>query len=103
MAEISTIGHIGQGVCDHGMKCCPHTVKITLVQGSPDTKTNGSSVARRGDKVATTCPHCGKGVIVGGASDTIVNGSGVARKGDKVSLPGGSGVITQGSPDSYCN
>jgi len=100
MSSIAKVGHKGKGICNHGAKCCPHSVTIFLTKGSGNSNVNSSSIVRKGDGVKTTCPHCGKGVVAAGASNTFCNGSPVARKGDKVKLNAGNGSITQGSPNS---
>ena len=86
------------GICDHGEKCCPHSVTGTITDGSTDVEINGLKAARKGDPVEHNCPHCGTGNISSCSSTVFHNGIS-ARKGDSVTYPGGGGVITSGSSD----
>ena len=92
-----TDSHVG--VCNHGLRCCPHNVTGTIVGGSSDTFINGLAVARLLDPVAHDCPHCGIGYVSSASSTVLINGLGAAREGDTVTYPGGGGVITSGSPN----
>lgn len=94
---IARKGDIHEGICDHGLPCCPHAVSGTIIEGSENVLTNGRNTARLNDKVIHNCPHCGTGHISSGSSSVLANGMPVARVGDKVSYPGGSGIIITGS------
>ena len=90
-----------EGICDHGLSCCPHNVVGTIIAGSPDVFTNGLAAARLLDPVAHNCPHCGTGYISSASGTVSANGLGRARKGDEVTYPGGKGVITSGSRNVF--
>lgn len=89
------------GTCSHGEPCCPHGVSGPIVEGSPDTFTNGLKQARDGDQVTHNCPHCGIGWIVASSETVFVNSKKIARLGDTVIYPGGSGKIVESSPNVY--
>lgn len=101
MNNVARIGDTHVGECDHGMECCPHSVKGLIVGGSEDTITNGKKQARHDDIVHHDCPHCGTGRIVASAGSVLVNGMRIAKKKDVVIYPGGAGVITKGSEDTF--
>ena len=88
-----------EGVCGHGLECCPHGVSGTIIQGSPTVNVNGLPIARLNDAVEHSCPHCGTGYISSSSSTVFANGMGVARIGDSVTYPGGGGAIVTGSPN----
>src|SRR4051794_17563224 len=90
-----------EGICDHGLPCCPHFVWGPIVEGSPNTITNSLLQARDNDLVHHNCPHCGIGWIVASSQTVFVNGKKIARLGDTVIYPGGQGVIVQASPNVY--
>jgi len=98
MSQIARVTSEHRGVCGHGATCCPHVVVGTIVQGSPDVFVDGLQVARLNDMVVHNCPHCGTGRVASASSKVIANGVPVARMGDSVMYPGGSGVISSGSP-----
>ena len=93
MPGVARVGDTHNGICNHGLKCCPHKVSGNIVSGSPNVMANGKPVARLGDSVVHDCPHCGTGEISSASSTVKANGIGVARIGDSVVYPGGSGVI----------
>ena len=99
MPAVARVTDEHQGICDHGMSCCPHNVVGTIVEGSPNTNANGLSVARLNDNVVHNCPHCGTGYVSSCSGTVKANGIGVARLGDSVTYPGGVGTITTASPD----
>ena len=96
-------GDIHSGICDHGQRCCPHSVSGTITGHSPDTFANGIEVARLNDSVEHSCPHCGTGHVSSASGDVKANGIGVARLGDSVSYPGGGGTIDSASSDVIAN
>ena len=101
MPAAARVGDTHEGVCSHGLSCCPHNVKGTIIGGSPNVKVNGSAAARLLDPVAHNCPHCGTGYISSASGTVFINGLGAAREGDAVTYPGGKGVITSGSGNVY--
>ena len=93
---------IHEGVCTHGISCCPHNVTGTIEGHSPTTQAEGLGVARLGDEVVHDCPHCGTGYISDGCAVVTTDGLPTARLGDEVTYPGGSGIITTGSDTVSC-
>jgi uncharacterized Zn-binding protein involved in type VI secretion len=101
MAGVARLGDQHSGVCDHGLKCCPHSVVGEIASASGDVKANGIGVARLGDSVTHNCPHCGTGVISSASGTVKANGIGVARLGDSVTYPGGGGTIISASGNVF--
>ena len=101
MPAVARKGDQHEGICSHGLLCCPHSVSGTITGSSPDVYTNGVPVARLGDAVVHNCPHCGTGEISSASSKVFANGIGVARLGDSVTYPGGGGTITSASGDVF--
>ena len=99
MSQVARVTDTHQGICSHGLPCCPHNVTGMIVQGSPSTNANGFAVARLNDAVEHNCPHCGTGYVSSCSSVVFADGIGVARLGDSVTYPGGSGVIVTASPN----
>jgi uncharacterized Zn-binding protein involved in type VI secretion len=87
------------GVCDHGLKCCPHYVVGMIISGSSSTKYDGLSAARFGDMTISDCPHCqGQGVCIGGAPKNKIDGIPGQKLGDPVLEPFGTSIVVTGSP-----
>lgn len=99
--QVARVTDIHEGICGHGAPCCPHTVSGPIVEGSPNTFTNGLAQARDGDLVHHNCPHCGIGWVVASSETVFVNGKSIARIGDTVIYPGGSGVIIKSSENVF--
>lgn len=95
----SRVTDMNIGTCNHGLKCCPHTVVGMIISGSPDVKYDGLSVARFGDFTISDCPHCGGagGVCIGGAPKNTINGMPGHKKGDPVLEPFGTSITVTGS------
>lgn len=89
-----------EGICGHGLPCCPHNVIGEIIEGSPTANTNNLPSARLYDEVEHNCPHCGIGYVSTASSIVKVDGIGVARLGDRVTYPGGGGYITTASEDT---
>jgi uncharacterized Zn-binding protein involved in type VI secretion len=86
----------------HGCPACPHSAIGPITTGSPDVLVNGKPAARQGDLGAhAVC--CGPNLftIAKGSPTVYVNGKPFARMNDKTDHCGGSGPITEGSPDVY--
>ena len=101
MSQIARVTDTHEGICNHGLPCCPHSVTGTIVIGSPDVFANDLQVARLNDDVEHNCPHCGTGFISSCSSTVFANNIGVARLGDAVTYPAGSGTIITGSEDVF--
>jgi uncharacterized Zn-binding protein involved in type VI secretion len=99
MAESARLGDKHEGVCNHGLPCCPHNVTGEISSASPNVKANGIPIARLNDSVVHNCPHCGTGHVSSASGTVKANGITVARVGDSVTYPGGGGKIVSNSPD----
>jgi uncharacterized Zn-binding protein involved in type VI secretion len=78
----------------HNCPACPHSVKGTINQGSPQVLVRGKPAARKGDGGHhTSC--CGPNTfkISEGDSGVLINGKPAARKGDTTTHCGGVGQI----------
>ena len=92
--ENANLLSIGQGICNHGLDCCPHNVTIYTIYGSDNVNSEGLGQVRLLDDVLTTCPHCGHGIIISSSETVFANNLGVARLTDDVLLDAGWGTIT---------
>jgi uncharacterized Zn-binding protein involved in type VI secretion len=101
LAGVARLGDTHTGICNHGLKCCPHAVTGQISSASGNVNANGKGVARLGDSVVHNCPHCGTGNISSASGKVKVNGIGVARLGDSVTYPGGSGTIVSASGNVF--
>ena len=97
MPNLARVTDIHEGICNHGLPCCPHNVVGAIVEGSPTVTANDLQVARLGYLVNHSCPHCGIGHISSCSSTVFADGIGVARLGDTVTYLGGVGIITTAS------
>lgn len=70
-----------------------------IIEGSPDTITNGLETARKGD--AVMCAIHGLVAIADGSPDVITNGKRTARLGDPITC--GAVIVDQVSPDTVAN
>jgi len=95
MPGVARVGDTHGGIC-HG-----NPVVGTIVEGSPNVITNGRRTARLNDGVVHNCPVCGTGNISSSSRTVLANGIGVARLGDSVAYPGGGGIITSASGDTF--
>ena len=84
------------GICNHGAKCCPHTVVGKYPAGSPNVKGDAVGMVRVGDYCTTSCPHCGMGIAGLGSQTVKANGRNMARIADNVVLGSGMGQNTTG-------
>src|SRR5947209_5284893 len=84
----------------HGCPSCPHPAIGPIVVGSPDVFVNKKPSARQ-DDIGIHAVCCGPNnfTIVKGSPTVYVNGKPMARMNDKTKHCGGSGPITEGSPD----
>ena len=84
----------------HGCPGCPHPGIGPIVTGSPDVFVNKKPSARQDDLgVHAVCCGPNNFTIVKGSPTVYVNGKPMARMNDKTKHCGGSGPITEGSPD----
>lgn len=101
MPGIARVGDRHEGKCDHNS-----FVAGVIQSGSSSTTCEGSSVARKGDKVIITegCSKClGKiGEITSGAESVPCDGKPVATIGSTVKYPdNGVGKIVSGGAKTY--
>lgn len=91
---------ITMGVCDHGLKCCPHTVIGMIVAGSSKTMYDGLPAARFGDLTISNCPHCGGagGMVLGNTPKNQIDGRSGQKINDPVKEPFGMSIIITESP-----
>lgn len=99
MGVSARITDLTVGVCNHGLKCCPHNIVGMIVMGSPFTMYDGLPAARFGDLTISSCPHCGGvgGICIGGAPKNQIDGPLGQRKGDPVLEPFGMSTVVTGS------
>ena len=84
----------------HGCPACPHPAIGPIVVGSPDVNINGKPAARQDDLgIHAVCCGPNNFTIVKGSPTVYVNGKPLARMNDKTKHCGGTGPITEGSPD----
>src|SRR5438105_3144229 len=88
--------------CAHGCPACPHPTKGVIVVGSSDVTINGLPAARADSTdlgVHAVC--CGANVfqLAKGSPTVYVNNKPLARRTDQTQHCGGTGQITDGSPD----
>jgi hypothetical protein len=90
------IGDIGIGTCSPH----PGTIGIitTMVTGAATVGANGIPVTTRLSLGLSTCGHVS--IVSGSSQTTRAEGQGVHRIGDLGLLPGGTYILTTGSPDS---
>jgi uncharacterized Zn-binding protein involved in type VI secretion len=105
MPQVARLADKAQTSADaHGCPACPHPAIGPIVQGSTDVFVNGRPAARKGDKgVHAVCCGPNTFTIAKGSPDVYVNGQPLARMNDKTQHCGGTGPITEGSPDVYAN
>lgn len=103
MAAVTRIGDNTTGICDLGLKDCPHNRTGTNNSGSPNVFANGKAVHRLGDGGNTNCPHSGSFTSTGGSGTVFVNGKAVTRIGDTTNCGkcGKSGTHSNGSPNVF--
>jgi len=101
MPRVARLGDKHEGICNHGLPCCPHKVVGVISSASGNVIANSRGEARLNDQVTHDCPHCGTGYVSSASGTVINNGIGVARLGDSVTYPAGSGVIVSASGDVY--
>jgi len=101
VARVARLGDKHEGVCSHGLPCCPHNVSGEISSASGDVISNEKGEARLNDNVTHNCPHCGTGYVSSASGTVKNNGIGVARLGDSVTYPGGGGKIVSASGNVY--
>ena len=86
----------------HGCPACPHPGLGPIVAASTDVLVNDRGAARL-DDIGIHAVCCGPNTfkIAQGSNTVYVNGKPFARKDDKTQHCGGSGPITEGSPDVF--
>ncbi len=99
--KVVRVGDTHAGICDHGQECCPHNVTGVFIDGSPDSFCNDEKIIRIGDPLIHDCPHCGTGEADEGSLISFANGIGIHRLGERVIYPGGEGVSTSASDDTF--
>lgn len=82
MAAVTRIGDGTTGVCNLGLKCCPHSRAGTNGTGSGNVFVNGIAVHRLNDTGPTNCPHGGTFITTGGSGTVFANGQAITRIGD---------------------
>lgn len=103
MAAITRQGDATTGICNKGLKCCPHGRSGTNQAHSPNVFVNGKPVHRQNDTGPTNCPHGGTFQSVSGSSTVFINGQPVTRIGDTTTCMscGQSGSHSSGSPNVF--
>ena len=86
----------------HGCPACPHPGIGPIVQASTNVFVNDRGAARQ-DDLGVHAACCGPNMfkIAKGSPTVYVNGKPFARMQDKTQHCGGSGPITEGSPDVF--
>lgn len=90
------VGDIGVGTCSPH----PGTIPIVtqMITGSATVAANGIPVTTGLSLGLSTCGHVS--IVATTSVTSIAEGQGVHRVGDIGTLPGGSYILTTGSPDS---
>lgn len=103
MAAVTRQGDNTTGVCNLGLKCCPHGRTGTNSQVSGNVFANGLGVHRLGDTGPTNCPHGGTFQTVAGSSSVFVNSQAITRIGDTTTCQscGMSGSHIAGSQNVF--
>lgn len=89
------------GICNLGLKCCPHSRSGTNSQVSGNVFVNGLGVHRLNDTGPTNCPHGGTFSSTTASGTVLTNGMGITRVGDATTCMscGQVGSHTAGSPN----
>lgn len=99
MALATYIGKSETGICDLGLKCCPHSRGGTIATGSEDVFIENSKASRIGDSGSCNCPHSGTFKLVSGSSTVFINNRALVRISDSTTciVCGCGGSVVTGS------
>lgn len=105
MPLVTVVGNSTTGVCNIGLKCCPHGRSGTNGTGSAIAQIDGEPIHRLGDTGPCNCPHGGTYASVEGSAIFQIDGQPVTLIGHTTVCQscGCSGSHTSGSSLWECD